>query len=116
MLVDQEQKENFVEIEKTALRCQKIIQNFIRFSKQSGFNEICNLNSITKETLPFLKTMMRSKTITMDLDSKNAFVQAEPCLLQQVIFNLIKMLCRLWVKRERSAFKARWIMGRFNGV
>ena len=87
---DKKQRNHFIEIEKTIRRCHNIIRNFIRFSKQSGFDEVCDLNEITRQTLPFLKTMIQTKKITLKLDDNPLSVKAEPCLLQQVLFNLIK--------------------------
>ena len=87
---DQAARENFIEIEKTSLRCQRIIQNFIQFSKESGSNMVCDLNEIAHQTLPFLKTLIHKTKLKFHLDSKKALVEAEPCLLQQVVFNLIK--------------------------
>ncbi len=83
-------RENFVEIEKAAHRCQKIIRNFIQFSKQSSFDSTCDLNEIIHQTIPFLKTMIKTKKLVLELNSKSVSVKAEPCLLQQVIFNLVK--------------------------
>ena len=83
-------RENFLEIEKAVHRCQKIIKNFIRFSKQDCFDSICDLNQVIHQTIPFLKTLVRSKKLILKLESQSFLVKAEPCLLQQVIFNLVK--------------------------
>ena len=83
-------KENFQEIEKAAWRCQKIIKNFIQFSKQTNTVSNCDLNKIIQQTIPFLKTMVQSKSLSLDLDKNSFLIQADPCLLQQVIFNLIR--------------------------
>ena len=83
-------KDNFMEIEKAAHRCQKIIENFIQFSRQTNKDLTCDLNQVVHQTLPFLKTMIQTKKILLDLDEKKNLVQAEPCLLQQVIFNLVR--------------------------
>ncbi len=83
-------KDNFLEIERAAHRCQKIITNFIQFSRQTNKNLTCDLNKVVHQTLPFLKTMIQTKKILLDLDKQKILVQAEPCLLQQVIFNLVR--------------------------
>ena len=91
ILVQQgEETENFQEIEKAAFRCQKIITNFIQFSKQTDKDSVCDLNEIIRQTVPFLKTMIQTKSLTLNLQKDSFLVQAEPCLLQQVIFNLIR--------------------------
>lgn len=87
---NEELRKNFIEIETTVQRCQNIVKNFVQFSKKSGFDIVCDLHEITRQTLPFLKTIIHSKRIQLELDKNQALVKAEPCLLQQVIFNLIK--------------------------
>lgn len=86
---DQKQKDNFHAIEEASGRCQNIVCNFIQFSKRSDSDIQCEVNEIIEQTLPFLKTMVATKRLTLDLDKKSMFVQADPCLLQQVLFNLI---------------------------
>ena len=83
-------KDNFLEIERAAHRCQKIITNFIQFSRQTNKDLTCDLNKVVHQTLPFLKTMIQTKRILLDLEEQKIPVQAEPCLLQQVIFNLVR--------------------------
>ena len=90
LVQDEVEKENFQEIEKAAWRCQKIIKNFIQFSKQTNKVLSCDLNEIISQTIPFLKTMVQSKTLSLDLDKNSFSIQADPCSLQQVIFNLIR--------------------------
>ncbi len=90
LVQEDQEKENFQEIEKAAQRCQKIITNFIQFSKQTENDLHCDLNKIIQQTLPFLKTMIQSKSLILDLGKTPFLVQANPCLLQQVIFNLIR--------------------------
>ena len=84
-----EKKQNFSEIEEATQRCQKIISNFIHFSKQESKNSFCDLNTIVKQTIPFLKTMIETKKLSLHLDQNSFLVQASPCPLQQVIFNLV---------------------------
>jgi len=83
-------KDNFLEIERATHRCQKIITNFIQFSRQTNKDLTCDLNKVVHQTLPFLKTMIQTKKILLDLEDEKILVQAEPCLLQQVIFNLVR--------------------------
>ena len=90
LVQEDQEKENFQEIEKAAQHCQKIITNFIQFSKQTQKDSTCDLNEIIQQTIPFLKTMIHTKSLTLDLEKNSFLVQAEPCLLQQVIFNLVR--------------------------
>jgi len=83
-------KDHFLEIEKVARRCQKIIANFIQFSRQTNKNLSCDLNQVVNQTLPFLKTVVQRKKILLDLEEEKIPAQAEPCLLQQVVFNLVR--------------------------
>ena len=89
-LEDSATKDVFIEIEKATNRCQKIIKNFIQFSKQTTWKHSCDLNEVVKQTIPFLKTMIQTKKIQLNLTSNPLWVSADPCSLQQVIFNLIK--------------------------
>jgi len=80
----------FLEVEKATHRCQNIIKNFVQFSKESHFDSTCDLHKIIHQTIPFLKTLIQTKELKLKLESGPLFVKAEPCLLQQVAFNLIK--------------------------
>ncbi len=76
------------------LRSQKIISNLLDFSSSNGQLQICNLNVITQNTLPFLKSITYSSQVSVHFSKEPVFVKVQPCLLQQVIFNLVKNACQ----------------------
>lgn len=100
-------KDNFLEIERAAHRCQKIITNFIQFSRQTNKGMTCDLNKVVHQTLPFLKTMIQTKKILLDLEDKKILVQAESCLLQQVVFNLVRNALQAVDEKGRVCMKTR---------
>jgi two-component system NtrC family sensor kinase len=78
------------EIEKAATRCQKIIKNLLEFSSPENHRiQKIEVNELVNSTLPLLKTSMRRHKIFVELAKENLWVEAEPHLLQQVVFNLV---------------------------
>ena len=81
------------EILKAAVRCQKIIKNFIDFSqKKEPSLEKIQFSEVMQNTLVLLKSALRPHRLFVDL--KNDFVLANSHDLQQVLFNLIKNSCQ----------------------
>lgn len=86
---------DLVEIEKAALRSQKIIKNLLDFSQGNlGINEICSVDELVEKTMPMLKTSLRMHRLHLLLDAKDVMVKVEPHLIQQVIFNLVNNACQ----------------------
>ncbi len=85
---------DLLEVEKAALRSQKIIKNLIEFS-QPGKGELLEekLDEIIERTLPLLKSSLRPYRQNLSLNASHALVKLEPQLLQQVIFNLVNNAC-----------------------
>ncbi|MBY0383999.1 hypothetical protein K2X05_02480 [bacterium] len=83
------------EIEQAAQRSEMIIKNLLDFSSlHESKKEKVSLSQIVQKTLPFLKTTMRYCQNFIELDEKEDFVDVEPQLLQQVIFNLVNNACQ----------------------
>ncbi len=86
---------DLLEIEKAAMRSQKIIKNLLEFShNDSQPQELISVDEIVEKTLPMLKTALRSHRFQLHLSSRQALVQVEPHLLQQVVFNLVNNACQ----------------------
>jgi signal transduction histidine kinase/PAS domain-containing protein len=86
---------DLVEIEKAARRSQKIIKNLLEFShNDSQPQTLISVDEIVEKTLPLLKTALRSHRFQLHLNSRQALVQVEPHLLQQVVFNLVNNACQ----------------------
>lgn len=82
------------EVEKAAKRCQKIIENFLEFSRGSEKVENLSLNDLIEKTLPLLKTAFREHRTEFNWSEEKLLVRAEAHLLQQVIFNLVNNGCQ----------------------
>lgn len=83
------------EIEQAAQRSEMIIKNLLDFSSlHESKKEKVSLRQIVNKTLPFLKTTMRYCQNFIELDEKEDFIDVEPQLLQQVIFNLVNNACQ----------------------
>lgn len=86
-------KADLNEILKAAIRCQKIIKNFIDFSqKKEPSLEKIQFSEVMQNALVLLKSALRSHRLFIDL--KNDYVMANSHDLQQVLFNLIKNSCQ----------------------
>jgi signal transduction histidine kinase len=88
---------DMAEVEKAALRSQKIIENLLDFSRGGSGREqeVMPLDEIVERTLPMLKTAMREHRVEIDLEAgKGALVRIEPHLMQQVVFNLVNNACQ----------------------
>lgn len=86
-------KTDLNEILKAAVRCQKIIKNFIDFSqKKEPVLEKSNFAEIVQNTVILLKTALRNHRLYVDLKNNEVIANAHD--LQQVLFNLIKNSCQ----------------------
>lgn len=86
---------DLVEIEKAAVRSQKIIKNLLEFShNDSQPQTLISVDELVEKTLPMLKTALRLHRFQLHLGARDALVQVEPHLLQQVVFNLVNNACQ----------------------
>lgn len=86
---------DLVEIEKAAARSQKIIKNLLEFShNDSQPRVLISVDEIVEKTLPMLKTALRSHRFQSRMNARKAFVEVEPHLLQQVVFNIVNNACQ----------------------
>lgn len=85
--------EDLVEIEKAAVRCKKIVQELLDFSRISREKEKClvYVNDLIEKIIPFLKMEIRSLNIDLKLRLGKDLppVTAIPNRLQQVFLNLM---------------------------
>lgn len=83
------------EIEKAALRSQKIIKNLLDFSSgEAQTAEKISVDEVVARTLPMLKSVLRSHRTDIQLNASQSLVLVEPNMLQQVVFNLINNACQ----------------------
>ena len=92
--LDSNVKSDLDEINKAALRAQAIIKNLSDFTKDKDADfSLISLDNVILKTLPFLKSILRSHTIELNLKLEHHMVYANFSLMQQVVFNLIKNAC-----------------------
>jgi signal transduction histidine kinase len=86
---------DLLEIEKAANRSQQIIRNLREFSQGVAQDpHPLSLDDIIQKTIPMLKTVMRIHRQEFDLQAKDHLIQAEPQMIQQVVFNLVNNACQ----------------------
>lgn len=85
-------KNDLIEVEHAAERCQIIINNLIEFSRGDIEHKQLrvSINEIVERTLPLLKTLIHRFEVDIQLTGKEASIFVEPQMMQQVIFNIIK--------------------------
>lgn len=85
--------EDMVEIERAAIRCKKIVQDLLDFSRISREKEKClvYLNELIEKILPFVKMEVRALNIDLQcaLGENLPAVFAVPNRLQQVFLNIM---------------------------
>lgn len=89
-------RDDLTEVERAATRCQDIILNLLDFSKGNLDSKTtrCDLNEIVRKTLPFLKSAVGRHSNHVELQTGPLFVDVEPQLMQQVVFNLVNNACQ----------------------
>ena len=83
-------KTDIAEIMKAILRSQKIISNLLDFTNSKSQLHLCDLNQVVENSLSLLKSITHSCRLSFQPHEQPVVVQAQTCLLQQVIFNLVK--------------------------
>lgn len=84
------------EIKDAALRCQRIIRDLLDFTSvgSDSRTKVIEVNELVSKTLPLLKMAMRTLNADVQLSSEKIWVECNPQLLQQVIFNLVNNACQ----------------------
>lgn len=89
--LNRDMQKDLTDISTAARRCQKIISHLLDFARRNSRLCVCDLNSIAQNTLPLLKSLLRSSPVQFQKHSGGPiWVKVQSCLLGQVIFNLIK--------------------------
>jgi two-component system, NtrC family, sensor kinase len=79
-------------IHKSALRCQKIVQNLLSFARRHPpERKLSNINSLVEAAVEFLHYQLRTSNIEVvsELDTRLAPALVDPHQLQQVFLNII---------------------------
>src|SRR3989338_4076595 len=99
---DNEMTEDLKEIEHSAVRCRKIVQDLLDFSRLSKEKEKClvNINDLIEKVMPFVRLEMRSLNVELELqlDKNLPQIMAIPNRLQQVFLNLLTNACHAMQK------------------
>ncbi len=84
------------EVKEAAARCQRIIKDLLDFSSVGADSKTkkIDINEMVSKTLPLLKMAMRSLNSELILHPQPLWVECNPQLLQQVIFNLVNNACQ----------------------
>ena len=92
--IDEQTQEDMEHIMTAVSRSQKIITNLLDFSRTNTQLDLCDLNQVVENTLPFLKSMTQFIKFDLQFCTQPVSVKIQPCLLQQVVFNLVKNSCQ----------------------
>lgn len=88
-----EKETSLLEIEKAALRCRKIVQDLLEFSRQEPANRNSwhNLNDIVHKALRFYLSLTanRSSRFSLDLMPSLPNLRVDPQKIQSVVLNLL---------------------------
>lgn len=87
-------QDDMKEIANAVSRSQEIISNLLDFSRTNNQLDVYNLNDVIQKTMPLLKSIIRLSRFQLKLFEKPVFVKVQSCLLQQVVFNLVKNACQ----------------------
>ena len=84
------------EIKMAAARCQRIIKDLLDFSDLESESRVgkVEVNVLINKTLPLLKMALRMMNSDIRLSESELWIEANPQLIQQVIFNLINNACQ----------------------
>ncbi len=85
---------DLIEIQKAAIRAQKVIENLQDFVKQEGNVVETTFEEIVEKTLPLLKMKWRAFRLNLNLNSADTKFSVQPQLISQVIYNLIQNACQ----------------------
>jgi two-component system, NtrC family, sensor kinase len=96
-------RKDFEEVERAAARSQGIIANLLDFAvvKESIDQPRTDLTSVVQRTLPLLKTALSEHSLDLEFPDGPTVALAEPQVVQQVLFNLIKNACQAMRGRGR---------------
>lgn len=100
---------DLVEIEQAALRCKRIVQDLLEYSRQNPEAEMSHfkLSDLIKKSLPLVKIQARAAKVklSLDLDSELPLIKGNWGKLQQVILNLVSNACQAMEKGGDLSFK-----------
>ena len=82
------------EVKKASQRCHQIVKNLLGFGRGEEKKKVVNLNEVTESALQLVKTAMSHHQKEFVFSQEPLMLEAEPHLLQQVIFNLINNACQ----------------------
>lgn len=102
-------RQDLEEIEKAAVRAQKVIENLQDFVREDSDLTISNLDEIVDKTLPLLKMKWRSYRLDLQLNAADAPIQVQPQLISQVIYNLIQNSCQAMEQGQTLSIRTKVI-------
>lgn len=107
-----EMQQDLKEIEQAAVRCKKIVQDLLDFSRVSKEREksMVQINTLLEKVLPFIQMEIRSLNIDVqtELAPDLPEIKAVPDRLQQVFLNLMTNACHAMPKGGRLKLRTGW--------
>lgn len=94
------------EVEAASQRCQSIIQNLLQFTSGGDKKLRVSLKEVISSTLPFLKTALGDHDVEIDFSPGQDWIEVEPHLLQQVVFNILNNACQAMPSRGQIHIKS----------
>ncbi len=99
------------EIQKAAVRAQKVIENLQDFVRQESEVVRTQLDEIVDKTLPLLKMKWRSYRVSLDLRASEGSILVQPQLISQVIYNLIQNACQAMKPGQNLQIRTALVQG-----
>ncbi len=87
-----EKREDFLKIEKSAIRCKRIIESLLKFSHQTDFELLpTNINQVIEDTLQLVGHQLDISGIKVTTNLQNGFpkILVDASQIQQVMVNII---------------------------
>lgn len=100
-------RQDLEEIQKAAVRAQKVIENLQDFVREESDLTLTNLDEIVDKTLPLLKMKWRSFRLNLDLQAHDGLIRVQPQLISQVIYNLIQNACQAMQPGQTMTIRTR---------
>ena len=105
--LNKETKKDMKDIIEGVSRSQEIISQLLDFSRADSQLNLYDLNKVVRKTLPFIKSMIYFSDFHIELYKKPLFVNIQPGLLKQVVFNLLKNACQAVAELNQATQKVK---------
>ena len=108
----EQEQEDIREILMAVDRSHEIIRNLLDFAAEEVLpTEVVSLKDLLNSTTRLLRVALHEHSLQMEVPNSDCYVQAQPQLLQQVLFNLLINACqamsergkiRIWIEKKNK--------------